>query len=505
MLDPLITDLRLLIADLGTAGGAISPAVYDTAQLLRFCPPPAGSGPALDWLQMQQQVDGGWGPAAVPLTRTVPTLAAVLALHAHATEPAMRTAVARGLAFLRHHADQWREFQIDALPVAAELILPQLLDCAERAGLHIPREPYTALEALGRERRQRLVRLPPAAATPASHAWEAWGGAADARFIDARGSVGHSPAATAAWLCKARASTHLTGSIAAARRYLDLASAATGVSIAGVVPCVWPLDGFEHGYGLYSLLAAGLLDHPALRDIVAAALRAHAGRLRPHGYGHSHLFMPDGDDTAVGLAVLRAAGHPVDLGPLHRYATEDYFATYLGELNPSLVCTAHAVVALRLAGEDATRSQRFLHEHQLASGQWPADKWHSSWIYTTFEVIQALLPSADCHVLAQAAQALLVHQHPDGGWGTQGASTTTETAYAILALHALHLSRRLPGNYSDPLRRAGCWLLRAYRPCREHPYQGWIGKELYRPHRVDQAFELSALLTFLLAEDCDAD
>ena len=74
LIEALFADLRTLIADLGKDGGLISPSVYDTAQVLRFCPPKEGVEPALEWILGQQQPDGGWGNPAVPLSRTVPTL-----------------------------------------------------------------------------------------------------------------------------------------------------------------------------------------------------------------------------------------------------------------------------------------------------------------------------------------------------------------------------------------------------------------------------------------------
>ena len=57
-IDPLLTELRSLIGDLGKGGGSISPSVYDTAQVLRLYPP-EDTGPAFAWLRSQQQSDGG--------------------------------------------------------------------------------------------------------------------------------------------------------------------------------------------------------------------------------------------------------------------------------------------------------------------------------------------------------------------------------------------------------------------------------------------------------------
>ena len=55
----LLTDLRHLIARLGTDGGLMSPSIYDTAQVLRLAPPVEPLWPTLEWLVAQQHPDGG--------------------------------------------------------------------------------------------------------------------------------------------------------------------------------------------------------------------------------------------------------------------------------------------------------------------------------------------------------------------------------------------------------------------------------------------------------------
>src|SRR5690349_7476413 len=118
--DILLTDLRYLVRDLGKDGGLIGPSVYDTAQVLRMAPPAEGVRLALDWLLVQQQPDGGWGDPAVPRTRDLPTLAAVLALHTHSRQyPEARAMIQTGLAFLYRQAPHWNGPLPDDIPVAA--------------------------------------------------------------------------------------------------------------------------------------------------------------------------------------------------------------------------------------------------------------------------------------------------------------------------------------------------------------------------------------------------
>jgi len=127
IVDILLSDLRSLITNQGKDGGWISPSVYDTAQVLRMHPPQQGVWPAVDWLLSQQQVDGGWGDPATPLTRDVPTLASVLALHNYDNRKATHEAKQAGLAFLRRQVGQWWQPRLDDLPIGVELLLPGVL------------------------------------------------------------------------------------------------------------------------------------------------------------------------------------------------------------------------------------------------------------------------------------------------------------------------------------------------------------------------------------------
>jgi hypothetical protein len=488
--DILLTDLHRTVADLGKDGGLIGPSIYDTAQALRLAPPPEGPWPGLAWLLEQQRADGGWGDQAVPRARDVPTLAALLALHTYGTRAREREAARAGLAFLQRQAAQWSHLPED-LPVGVELLLPDLLDQAAGMGLDIARAPYAALLALGRKRRQMIGMRQWAAGTPPIHSWEAWGTTADSAQIDGSGGVGHSPAATAAWLRAAGDRRELSSARAAARAYLDRAAAATGLGIPGVVPTVWPIVRFEQSFALYVLLIAGLLDHPALRDVVEPQLADLARALGPNGLGMSDFFLPDGDDTAAALVVLHAAGKPADVRMLDKFAAADHFCAYQGELQPSLSVTAHAVHLLSLAGLEFDRSHHFVAERQGLDGRWLGDKWNGSWLYTTAHAIVALQHARTSTTIAPAVAALLLHQHDDGGWGMHE-STPEETAHAILALRAL--GSTLSPAARRALERGEQWMLASYRPFYRSQVKCWLGKEMYRPYRLTRVIELSATL-----------
>jgi len=500
IVDVLLSDLRSLITNLGKNGGLISPSVYDTAQVLRLYPPQQGEWHLVDWLLGQQQADGGWGDPIAPFARDLPTLASVLALHAYSNRKATRDATREGLAFLRRQVMQWTQSLPDELPIGVELLLPCLLEQAAALEWELPREPYGKIIALGKQRQQLIARMQPSAGTPGVHSWEAWGTDPDPALLDGSGGVGGSPAATAAWLHRANRRTDLADACAVAKRYLAQAAVSTTLGIPGIVPTAWPINGFELGYGLYVLLIAGLLDHPTLQDVVQPQIQNLVRALRPTGFGWNEFFSPDGDDTAVAIAVLRTTNHQVDLAILRQFENEQHFCTYPGELHPSLITTAHAIYALAVSGEEVARPQAFLIKHQCPDGRWPADKWQSSWLYTTLDVVLALTHSKNITALKSTVDAMLAHQHADGGWGMTIKSTATETAYGVLTLRTLRTHGILKRNALDALQKGHQWLLRNYSPFNVSENKYWIGKELYRPYRVNCAFELSAMLTLALEE-----
>jgi hypothetical protein len=491
----LIAELQTMLNNLGSDGGLVSPSIYDTAQVLRLAPD-ASSLQAREWLITQQQPDGGWGNPAIPRARDVPTLAVLLALHAHRADPHISNVIHAGTAFLRAHApEHWSGGLPEDLPVGIELLLPHLLDAANKIGLDIPHALYAPLYALGERRRRIIAGARPRAGTSPVHSWEAWGDAPDLAVIDGSGGVGHSPAATAAWLRAGASHTGLANAQAGARLYLERSAAATGLGIAGVVPTVWPITRFEHVWLLYTLANAGLLDHPQLRETADRRLSDLADVLQPPGIGMSDDFMHDGDITATTIATLRSAGYLADGSLLDHFKENDHFRTYPKELQLSVTTTAHAVHALALSGAEVAPHVHFLAQRQSHDGRWIGDKWHSSWLYTTTQVIIALAHTDHLGMLPAAVAALIGYQHADGGWGMGLQSTITETAYVTLALALLWSRNISAAAIQSAIKRAASYLRRQYTDSALGAATHWLGKELYRPYRVDGAYVLSALLT----------
>jgi len=495
----LLTEMCTLVADLGKGGGYLSPSIYDTAQVLRLYPPREGVEAGLEWLLTQQQSDGGWGETATPYARDVPTLAAILALNTYSQDASTRQAIDAGLAFLQRQAAQWAEIPIDALPIAAEMILPYLLEEANQAGIVLDSAPYARLYQLKHQKSQMIAHRPIMAGTPPAHSWEALGKNAASIVLDQAGGIGHSPAATAAWLRQAEQQRELADDCATAQQYLLNAAAATGVDIPGVVPNVWPITGFELAYGSYALLATGLLQQPAIQAVIEPVLdELWLIMQRGQGVSFGEYFTPDVDDTGLAMAVLQATSRPVDSAAVLQFKHGDHFCTFHKELNPSIFANAHALYGLAYTNERYPAAEDFLRKRQGADGRWLADKLHSSWLYTTLEVVLVLSKLGYTQEVEQAVNGLLLHQKADGGWGSGQAATRVETSYALITLSTLQRHRPLHPAEAQALERGYQWLSSAYQlkvPPRE---SFWLGKELYTPYRVDHIYEVSALLSITL-------
>ena len=135
---------------------------------------------------------------------------------------------------------------------------------------------------------------------------------------------------------------------------------------------------------------------------------------RGHGVSFGEYFTPDVDETGVAMAVLQAASYPVEPAAILQFKNGNHFCTFPRELNPSVFSNAHALYALAAAGQRCSTAENFLLERQTADGRWLADKWHSSWIYTTFEVILTLSKLGYTQQVWKAANALL--RHAASGW-----------------------------------------------------------------------------------------
>ncbi len=183
---------------------------------------------------------------------------------------------------------------------------------------------------------------------------------------------------------------------------------------------------------------------------------------------------------------------------------------------PSADVTAHIVEAFAAEGlarhPAAIRGVTWLLRAQEADGSW-FGRWGANYIYGTGAVVPALIAAGvrpGKPVIRRAVAWLEAHQNPDGGWGEdlrsygdpalagQGASTASQTAWALLALLAAG------EHHSVAAERGVRWLAatqRADGSWDEPQYTGtgfpgdfYINYHLYR-----LAFPLSALGRYVAA------
>jgi halimadienyl-diphosphate synthase len=493
-----INRLRSLVREVGNDGGKMGPSIYDTAYVARICPLADGNVDAMRWLVSIQQEDGGWGDIRSPYGRDVPTLASLLGLASGLEAVSHRDNIERGLAFMVRQSAYWTEELSDDLPIGIELILPQLL-ADSRGRFNLSTTHYSALIALGDQRRRRLAASRPKPGTAPTHSWESWGDEPRPDYLHASEGVGCSPAATAAWLSATRKRGVEHGHVSAAERYLANSEDGSDVDVPGVVPVFWPSRQIEQIFVPYALLLGGLLDHPALRSSVITIVRELQSQMSESGLGMARSFVPDGDDTAVGLAVICGAGVQPAHDPLRRFDIGTHYETYPGELQPSPSTTAHAVHALSLIGRPAEAAVRYLKSRQTPDGIWVGDKWHTSWLYTTSQASIALMSQ---HALSLTAErdhilrAILARQYPEGGWGSDGLATLEETSYAMLAIHAL-CGKRPPAAIAGAVSHGLAWMQQSIKAPETFRRALWVDKERYLPRRMTSAFELVGFLVAL--------
>ena len=512
--------------------GQVSPSVYETARLVALAPWLTGHETRVDHLLATQRPDGGWGaPGGYAL---VPTLSAVDALLSTLpglggpsdTAPAERDiphkrarAAGDGLRMLLRELPSLKGDDIPDTP-ASDLIAGSLVDSinSRLAALEQPGTPPAALGPLPAGARLRLpegmdasrldlvraalqggVDLP----EKVFHALEVAGplarGAAGIR-VESTGTVGASPAATAAWLDGPAA-----GPAHPARRFLETVVADHD----GLAPCGIPITAFERGWVLSGLLRAGI--EPRLPDSLVKEL---ADAIGPTGAPAAAGLPADSDTTSVALYTLALLDvrHPPDV--LWHFETDGRFASWPGEQGFSITVNAHVLDAFgrflaRFGNtvDDTTRARytataerivAVLCDHQRPEGDWP-DRWHASPYYATYAAALALDDFGGEHAAGAVARArrwLLDTQRPDGSWGLWG-GTAEETAYA---LQVLLLTRGNPEEVNAAVAAGHGFLLRA----RDEALTGrfadpalwpalWHDKDLYFPAAIVRGTVLAAL------------
>jgi squalene-hopene/tetraprenyl-beta-curcumene cyclase len=223
-------------------------------------------------------------------------------------------------------------------------------------------------------------------------------------------------------------------------------------------------------------------------------------------FEYHNLNYPDIDDAALCVLALRSVAHP-DAERVERAAgraidwmvamqsrdggwgafdadntralTRELPFCDFGEVidPPSADVTAHAVEVLAAGWDDAARRSlasglAWLDRAQEQDGSW-FGRWGVNHIYGTWSAVCALRAASvgpDDPRVRRAVSWLKAKQNDDGGWGEdcrsyvdqswigRGESTASQTAWALIALHAAGESR------SEAARRGLAWLCSTQLP-----------------------------------------
>ncbi|WDZ84167.1 prenyltransferase/squalene oxidase repeat-containing protein [Micromonospora cathayae] len=508
-----------------TPTGRSSVSVYETGRLVSLSPWLTLHVERIRHLLDAERPDGGWGGpddgyALVPtLSATEGLLAALRRGDLDAVaEPLAKGAVAavdRGLVFLRDRLATLDASRLPDMP-AVDLIVPALVEALAAHLAALRETPVAGLEAWRDVpapplppglRRTRLERVRAALASghplpeKLLHALEVTGPAAHRAAGVAPvgpGTVGASPAATAAWLGTPDPGTDV------ARRYLEAVVRQYG----GPVPCTSPISVFERSWVVSTLIRAGLpVPVPAT---VLAGLRDTLG---PTGTATAPGLPADADTTSVTLYALATSGQPVDPSSLWSFDTGEHFCTWPGEDGASITTNAHVLDALGwhlrhpgpATGDGGTvpsadrarlaaavhRLSAWLADRQEAEGSWCSDRWHASPYYATWCAVLALhdygVGPAVGPAVQRAVRWVLAGQHADGSWGRWG-GTAEETAYALQVLC-------VAGATSTPATAQAVDRGRRWLSTVESVEDGpalWHDKDLYRPSLIVRAAVLAA-------------
>ncbi|GAA3821912.1 hypothetical protein GCM10022226_47840 [Sphaerisporangium flaviroseum] len=491
--------------------GQVSPSIYETGRLVTLAPWLTGHTERLEYLVGAQRADGGWG--SHDHYSLVPTLSATEALLGelrrgvpHGGRERIAAAADRGLDALFGWSRRGFDTPLPDMP-AIELIVPYLTGGINRHLHHLTRSPLRLLSAWEGtaplpvprhmdDQKPAVIaaRLRSGAALPEKlhHALEVAGeAAAGARGVPLTpaGTIGASPAATAAWLGTAgKTRPHHP-----ARRHLEAVAGLHG----GPVPCGVPITAFERGWVLSWLVRAGV----PLR--VPDALVAGLGDgLGPEGTPAGPGLPPDADTTSVALYALALLGAPREPGSLWRYRADPHFQTWHGEQGFSTTVNAHV---LDCFGQYVTcrpgvrpryatamgEVESWLLAQQRADGSW-SDRWHVSPYYATMCCVLALDAwggRESEHAVRRAVRWILAGRRAGGGWGLWRA-TAEETAYAMQTLLLSRAAREEPAR--DEAAAGGHAFLLQTAAAGDDPPM-WVDKELYIPLAIVRAAILGAL------------
>jgi squalene-hopene/tetraprenyl-beta-curcumene cyclase len=239
-------------------------------------------------------------------------------------------------------------------------------------------------------------------------------------------------------------------------------------------------------------------------------------RLADHDVAGVSAAVQRGVDWVVGMQSRDGGWGAFDADNTQRLVEKLPFCDFGAVIDPpSADVTAHVVEMLAQQGlahtEPARRGMHWLRESQEADGSW-FGRWGANYVYGTGAVVPALIAAGierTDPMITRAVTWLEQHQNSDGGWGEdlrsytddawrgRGASTASQTAWALVALLAVdpHTDAVARGVawLVDNQRADGCWDEDLYTGT-GFPGDFYINYEMYR-----LVFPISALGRYLAA------
>lgn len=480
------TELHQIFSALGK--GRVNSVAYDTAWIARLSTVNGGSHfkGALPWLRSHQHADGSWGGDILYYhDRFICTISALIALSVNGDKAQDADRMRKAENFLWR--DHVRLHQDTHETIGFPVLAVSLIEEARLLGIEVPRNPYCDTQAI--DQKLTILQQSPELWRKSTMSFSLEAIRAcfpdEPDFLEGNGSVGTSPAATASLLLRSGGVSH------AALDYLQRT-----VLEDGGMPNVSPIDTFEIAWSLNYLRHAGVItpDEAPVRRALDELWKAWS---KDKGMGFSSYYsVRDLDDTAVGYAMLRWGGYPVEADIFAQFEEEDHFRCFPHEIDPSLSATLRLVDALKL---DPThpkyeawmeKAVGMLRRHYNSGVMW-FDKWHASPYYPVYVSVQALRGVAD-DIVATQVRWLLSAQQDDGGWGYYASSTPEETAYALMALFAWdeYAVRINP----DVIQAGAAYLMQHFGRGQLTPL--WLGKCLYTPEYVVRSLIVAALFKF---------
>lgn len=464
-----------------------APSPYDTAWMAWLY------SESREWLIDTQRPDGSWGAELEYFhDRVTATLAAMNAIAATSTNGHDLKRLQRGIRYVERAIPQLSKDVFET--VSFELLLPGLVKIGKSLGLKYDLieesiEPFRPLYE------QKLALIPEemiySPKIPLAHSLEFIGfdnldlvAVENVRAIN--GSIHNSPGATAFVEVA-------SGKSGRGREYLDTVAQRYN----GTAPVHTPFELYEMIWSLHHLsLNVPLEDlRPAIDPFVQ--LLGHVWT--DQGVGFSTLFVPDSDDTSLGLRLLHKLGINVDPRVLERFETESHFRCLPYERNLSLDAHIHIVHALKGVPHFPRRDDMLLKALNILgrylTGDYIVDKWHVSPYYSTSHAIIGLIGLAD-NIIAKQIDWLLKTQREDGSWTFYPQvpkAAVEETAYALMALMTVYEHR---GDIPREAIEKGYRYLADHRAPAEALPTLWIHKVLYSPYHIVDAAILSTLAKY---------